>query len=285
MGCVLFVIINLMLNAGPVISQNSITYGSSRHKLANTKHRERPNMRAFSTGEELVYEVTYMGIALGTVTSRVTRIDTLPNNMKVYATGLIKTYDGVPFVTLNTVFRSIFDKNCSSIYFATRERLEDTRYKYIHYKYKPKRDSLYIKVRVADKDLVHRYDTLYLNGLRWQDGLSLLFYARAHVQEAFKDTVPVLMYKSKASAFIDFCTEREEMEIDKVKYPIRTVKLEGESNFTGIFGLTGDFEGWFSDDYACIPIYAKMHVLIGSVRLELIKWKKKGWKPPRYVER
>ena len=47
-----------------------------------------------------------------------------------------------------------------------------------------------------------------------------------------------------------------------------------------IFGLTGVFEGWFSDDAASVPISAKMHVLIGSVRIELLRWKRSNWTPP-----
>jgi hypothetical protein len=89
------------------------------------------------------------------------------------------------------------------------------------------------------------------------------------------------MYRSKATTSIRFGVERDEVDIDAVKHDIRVMKLEGETGFTGIFGLTGGFEGWFSDDEASVPIVAKMHVLIGSVRIELIKWKRAGWKPPR----
>jgi len=255
-------------------------HGSARHLLKSEDAQHPPNLGAFSEGEELTYEVSYMGIALGTVTSRVTHIDTIRNNVYIKAEGLIKTYKGVPFVTLNTIFQSTFDRNVSSVSFSTKEYVQDTTWKYIHYKYKPRRDSLYIMERIGNEILQDKYLTVPLDGYRWQDGLSLLFYARAHALQTYRDTVPVMMYINKAKTFIHFGSEREEMEIDKIDYPIKTVKLEGEGKFTGIFGLTGEFEGWFSDDYAAVPIYAKMHVLIGSIKLELIRWKKKGWSPP-----
>ena len=53
-------------------------------------------------------------------------------------------------------------------------------------------------------------------------------------------------------------------------------------DFISIFGLTGYFEGWFSNDEASIPIVAKMKVLIGNITLELKSWKREGWIPPKY---
>jgi len=48
----------------------------------------------------------------------------------------------------------------------------------------------------------------------------------------------------------------------------------------GNYGLSGKFEGWFSDDDAHIPIKAKMNVYVGSVVIELVKWKRGSWNPP-----
>jgi hypothetical protein len=45
--------------------------------------------------------------------------------------------------------------------------------------------------------------------------------------------------------------------------------------------LTGDFEGWFSNDEARVPILAKMKVILGSITIELMRWKRAGWTPPR----
>jgi hypothetical protein len=66
-----------------------------------------------------------------------------------------------------------------------------------------------------------------------------------------------------------------------VNYPIMTTHFDGTANWTGVYGLTGSFEGWFSDDAARVPIKAKMKVYIGSVTLELQSWKRGNWQPPK----
>jgi hypothetical protein len=44
--------------------------------------------------------------------------------------------------------------------------------------------------------------------------------------------------------------------------------------------MTGEFTGWFSDDEAAVPIKGKLNVLLGSVTVELIQWKRDSWSPP-----
>ena len=62
---------------------------------------------------------------------------------------------------------------------------------------------------------------------------------------------------------------------------IMSAATAGTADFTGIYGMSGDFEGWFSNDEARIPILAKMKVIIGSVTIELTRWTRTGWSPPR----
>jgi hypothetical protein len=241
----------------------------------------RPNTAVFQQGEELTYEVSYLGMGLGTIRTRVTRVQRRDGSIRVAMEGLIRTYRGVPFVTLNTLFQSQVGDRLQSIAFRNTEYLrDDTVYKHISYTYAPKKDVVHISETVDDNPHWVRDDTLDLEGKDWQDGLSLLFYARAYAHASCRREVPVLMYRSKAVTTINFGVEREEMDIDAVDLDIRTVKLEGETGFTGIFGLTGGFEGWFSDDAAAVPISAKMHVLIGSVYIELVKWRRSAWSPP-----
>ena len=60
------------------------------------------------------------------------------------------------------------------------------------------------------------------------------------------------------------------------------MRLDGSTDFISVFGLTGYFEGWFSNDEASIPIVAKMKVIIGNVTLKLKSWKRAGWNPPKH---
>ncbi|MDH7516427.1 MAG: DUF3108 domain-containing protein [Bacteroidota bacterium] len=242
-----------------------------------------PNFLVFEKGEELTYEVSYLAIRLGTITTRCTAVDTVNGSARYKTECLIRSYRGIPFVNLLTIFQSTVDGRFASVSFSTKERVQDTLNKYIHYTFPAGRDVVYISERIGNDPIWDHYDTIPLEGKCWQDGLSLLFFARAHAHHRYTARVPVLIYHSKAFTTIRFGVKEEPMEIDAVDYPIATRKLDGETGFTGIFGLTGDFEGWFTRDRASIPVFAKMHVIIGSIRIQLISWKKPHWKPPRHV--
>ena len=43
--------------------------------------------------------------------------------------------------------------------------------------------------------------------------------------------------------------------------------------FVGIAGVKDEFKGWFSPDRQSVPVIAKMKAFIGSVGIELIRWK------------
>jgi hypothetical protein len=86
-----------------------------------------------------------------------------------------------------------------------------------------------------------------------------------------------------ASIRVDFITSTlsESVLIDAVDYEIDCRRLDGKTDFVSVYGLTGDFEGWFSNDEARVPILAKMKVILGSVTIELMAWNRTGWKPPK----
>jgi hypothetical protein len=115
-----------------------------------------------------------------------------------------------------------------------------------------------------------------------QDGLSILFYARMNFGEQRTVTVPCFVNEKEEKTVINFFNESEPVSIDAVDYEIDCRRLNGRTDFVSIYGLTGDFEGWFSNDSFSVPILAKMNVIIGSIDLELIKWNEKLWNPPSF---
>ncbi|MBR9978712.1 MAG: DUF3108 domain-containing protein [Bacteroidetes bacterium] len=242
-----------------------------------------PNFDVFQEREELLYEVSYLGIKLGSISTRIVSVTPGDQGLRIKVEGLVRTYKGVPFVTLNTLYRSVIGESLSSVSFTNKEYLSSHGvYKYIEYVYATDKDRVYVHETVERHPSWEKHDTLTLDGQRWQDGLSLFYYARAFSHSNRSRDIPVLMYRDKATTSIRFGVANERVSIDAADYRVHCRKLEGETGFTGIFGLTGAFEGWFSDDSAAIPIRAKMHVLIGSVKIELIKWKRRGWRPPQH---
>jgi hypothetical protein len=120
---------------------------------------------------------------------------------------------------------------------------------------------------------------------RCQDGMSLFFYARKVFRQRSPENVPTFIENKQVNTFINFLNERTEMEIDAVGYPIEVNHFEGRADFVGVFGMTGGFEGWFSNDVAGVPIVARMKVILGSIKLELTKWKRADWQPPKFEKR
>jgi hypothetical protein len=137
-----------------------------------------------------------------------------------------------------------------------------------------------IMERGQQDTIVSRRDTTDVNA-PYQDGLSLFFYARDQLFSGQQISVPTLIKEQKSTTHIDFGKKTSSVEIDAVDYPVDVVSFDGKMDFVGIFGLTGGFEGWFSNDDARVPILAKMKVLIGSVTIELMEWKRPGWNPPK----
>jgi hypothetical protein len=49
-----------------------------------------------------------------------------------------------------------------------------------------------------------------------------------------------------------------------------------------LYGLGGKFEGWFSADDSRVPIKARMKVYLGNINIELKKWIRTDWTPPKF---
>ena len=126
-------------------------------------------------------------------------------------------------------------------------------------------------------------DTIVIHG-RCQDGMSLFFYARMNVRQKKQEQVRTFIENKEVMTFINFMNDRSSMEIDAVEYPVEVNHFDGRADFVGVFGLTGGFQGWFSNDGARIPIVARMKVFLGSVKAELVRWTRQGWQPPKFVE-
>jgi hypothetical protein len=232
-------------------------------------------------GEELVYNVRYGFIDLGQVKIRtVGRVD-LPGSLAYDCVANIGSYESVPFVTLRALYQSQVDTGffARRFYGRSSEGKGSTFSRYF-FDYQSNR----VIMETGRRDsVVEKRDTVGLSG-PLQDGLSLFFLARQQVRSVRRMNIPTLVMEKKVNTFIDFRNERTSVEVEAIGHPVDVVRFDGTAEFVGLFGLTGDFEGWFSNDDARVPIQAKMKVIIGSVTLELMSWKRGGWTPPRARE-
>jgi hypothetical protein len=236
----------------------------------------------FQIGEDLTYEVNYTVIPLGTIRLQV--IDTIakPTSTVYRAKAFMDSYSGLPFVNLHYVFYSEIAPAMYSIFFSGYDTKDPLKTYYVDYAFDyGKKIVLHEKGLKQTGEVFKRgVDTV---AVPYQDGLSLFYYARANSRTVQQVNVPTYMNEQKASTYINFMNKIGKSEIDAVDYPIETVEFDGRVDFVGIFGMTGYYQGWFSNDVASVPITAKMKVIIGSVDIELTKWNRPGWIPPRYT--
>lgn len=231
-------------------------------------------------GEELNYVVSYTFINLGEVKIRVKDKKTVNGKDYYNAVAYIDSYDGIPFVNLHQIYESKVNQNYYSDFFRGIVKAEEYT-TYTEYYFDYEKSLVRIKKgKFSPKEIW--IDSTTNVDKQYHDGLSIFFFARMFSGQKASMNLPCFVNEKKVSTKINFYEENIPVSISSVDYDINCVRLDGEMDFISIFGLTGYFEGWFSDDEASVPIVAHMKVILGNIKLELKSWKREGWNPPRY---
>jgi hypothetical protein len=231
-------------------------------------------------GEDFTYVVSYSLLRLGEVRIKILDAKESDGLMVYRVAAYMDSYSNIPFVNLHQIYESTFSEDNTPVKFRGIVKGDEyTTFTDYDYNYE---DSL---IRVK-KGKVKPYklwtDSTADADKIYQDGLSILFYARMNFGGEKTINVPCFVNEKKVNTRINYYTDVSGVSIDAVDYDIACVRLDGETDFISVFGLTGYFQGWFSNDAALIPIVAEMRVIIGNVKLELVKWNRKGWIPPEY---
>lgn len=237
------------------------------------------NSSVLQPGEELTYRVSYLNITLGTVKSIVQPYTTLDGKRVGKIKVIINSHPNIPFVSLNSIYESWIDTSATySHKFNANTELGDGTWQFEQYLFDYISKTATIE-KFKNKEKVS--SKTFGIAKRYNDGSSLLFAARALLRSNKSYRLKCVIMDDTVNTLINYEGKREDVDIDASSYPVRTVYFAGDADWTGVYGLTGRFEGWFSDDEACIPIKAKMRVYVGSVTLELVAWKRNNWQPPR----
>jgi len=232
-------------------------------------------------GEELVYNVRYGFIDLGQV--RIKTLDRVrtPTYAAYHGKALIDSYEGVPFVDLHATYESLVDSAFYSRKFIGRTKGGNV-WQFAHYTFEYEKNRILVEAGKHDT-IVEKRDTIEVT-TPYQDGLSLFFHARDQLFAGKGMNIPTVIKEEKVNTYIDFKNKRTSVRVDAIDFPVDVIEFDGIAEFVGIFGLTGDFEGWFSNDEARVPILATMKVIIGSITIELMAWNRPGWTPPLGAE-
>jgi len=232
-------------------------------------------------GEEYTYLVRYAFMNLGEVRTKVFAKEIIGGKTIYKAVAYIDSYRGLPIVDLHQTYESWFDSTLHPIYFQSL-LFGETDTSYTKYFFEEENQIHVVKGKLNSKETC--LDTTIIVNGKFYDGLTLLYIARFNFD--LLDSISLQCYISEdtSTTVINYYRQKEEISIEAVEYNIGCLRLDGESSFSGVFGLTGYFEGWFSDDEHRVPLSAELQVLIGNVTVELIDWKNEKWQPPVYKD-
>jgi hypothetical protein len=238
-------------------------------------------LEVFEDGEELYYEVSYSFINIGWAKFNTERAAGKINYFITKAK--LKSNDGLPFVNVDYEFISEIEVKNGNVIphkFTAYQLIDNKKITITHdFNY----DSHYVYIKKVGLDGNTEVEKKIYTYLNYQDGLSIFYYARYNAgRNLWMKNVPVVMHVDTSLMRINFFEKKTEVSISEVDYDIASTYVDGFSYFKAVFGLTGDFSGWFSADAAKIPLKAKLQVEIGNITLELKDWKRKGWQPPKY---
>ncbi|HOJ37135.1 MAG TPA: DUF3108 domain-containing protein [Ignavibacteriales bacterium] len=232
--------------------------------------------KKFYSGEEFLYEVSYGFMKIGQIRMKVTKIFEDKNGQQFIAKAYIDSYDWVPFVDLHQIMETYVNKNLYANHFKYYEK-EGKNTKYTEYHINYEDNTINVKKGYVKGELL--VDTTYKIKGKIQDGLSLYYFARANSGTKSTKNVDCFIIEKFGTATINFTQKKQHVVLESNNKSVQCNYLYGNANFIGIFGLTGEFNGWFSDDEYGIPIEASLKVLIGSVKVKLNNWDEKFWSP------
>ena len=247
---------------------------------AGTASSQKDNqLKVFYPGEYIEYEVSFMGIKLGNIIITSKEYTELNGKKVVTAKAEMRSAKGIPFVDLHAFFDSWISPglNFSHQFYA---KVKNDEKSWFLETYLVNNDAKEVKYeKWLEKEQLMKKDMKFES--RVLDGCSLFFFARQFTDLKKTVRVPTLMNESISFTNLNFHGEKQNVEIDAVKYPVKVLYFDGRADWEGIYGLKGYFQGWFSDDEARVPIKALMNVYVGNVEITLTKWKRGDWQPPK----
>ncbi len=237
------------------------------------------------SSEYLEYDVYWKFLNLGKI-----RVLTRIEGDSVYSWIQVKSNPYIFFVNVDYAFESKFHKD---VLFDATLSVYETK-NGVPLKTIFERDREYLVARQVDVrngELRGEKSIVYPD--RYYHGITAFFAARKLCGTGVMVYLPILFATEEKVEFppfvvrvekvkFDFSVQREDVRINSFDSEVRTIKFSGYAPFVSkeLAGISGEFTGWLSDDWARVPIKATFNTFLGVVRLELSKWEKNGWTPP-----
>ena len=218
----------------------------------------------FSTGLRYVYRGSWGPFNLGMLVIEVEKPVIKDGMLLQLVTYRIKSNPVLLIIKVNDVYRSWLDVNLDRTFFfevdVTETWWQYRRLSEFHH------DSLRLIQRGVEKDGIIRFINQALpNNLL--DGTSILQHARKLVRNKIGGRVATLIDYDFVWTDVEFSYKVVPLEAAGKVWD--SYRVGGKAGYTGVAGLSGDFEGWFSADSEAIPLKARFKIFIGSIYLTL----------------
>ncbi len=232
--------------------------------------------------EETTYEASYLFFKIGAARFHLVE-QTLYNGIPAYKiVARIDSYTGVPFVNFHGFYETYADAKTLMCLYTFNRRLEKRHTLVTRYDFDLIKKEILWSQRVGG-ELV-RSDVVPLD-TAYTDGLGFYYLVREACQKAGgvrKDLrIPIVSDTIISTVDLVLNETREPCKVEAYDYAIDSYKMSGHINFTGTFGVRGNFTGWISTDSSSVPLKGNLQVILGSIVVQLKDIKRKGWIPPR----
>ena len=235
--------------------------------------------------EDMTFEASYLFVKFGSVRFQMLG-DGNYNGLSVCKLrAYVDSYSGIPFVNFHAVYETYVDPKTLLCLFNLRKEREGDSWVYTttnldfgakKIEWKQFKDGEPIKI--LDLPL----DTTYSNGV------SFVYYLRGICRNACGKRmhleIPFIDDTVRSSVSLTINEKKESCDAIAFDSPVEAYRLSGHLNFTGTFGISGDFIGWMSADSAAVPLKGDVKVLIGNVVVQLKEIKRENWSPPKSME-
>jgi hypothetical protein len=235
--------------------------------------------------EYLRYSVSYLGIRIGTIEVRNNGLidDESPGIGRIEDTRItLRTFSGIPFLSVLTEFVSRTD---GEGYFVESTTFDRQKGEWAYYQ--AVRDTGtheiivergYSKEITADSVYNVEIDTIQ-STYPVHDALTFLSLLRASVDGDTTMTVEVLIDRDIENIRIDMPVNVDTIKVRAFEDPIESYHVTGSIEFTAIHGLSRKYQTWVSRDGNRVPLLGRVHIAIGSVKIELETYTKSEMTP------
>ena len=257
-----------------------LALGLAAHMRAQVPDSPSP---IFQVGEELQYAVRWKFIRLGTIIVRTVRDSSSNDTGRVRCVMNVESSPGLPVVSLQEHNEAVMDiVRVRSLSFAA-VHLMNGHSQTIHHAFRP--EDRIVTAELIDGENEREWKKTIPDVDWYVEGVSLFFFARHAALRGGVFDAPTLVNLSIARTTLTIDSVPEELSIDAWDPPIRAHRFTGRADWSGASaaGVTGDFTGWTSDDEASVMLRAELDIFLGSIDVELERWRRDGWRPPSPV--